>query len=62
LTSFIISKALLSLIKIPLFAVMDVDRATTKGIARPRACGHAITRVVTARSRANSGLSRINLN
>jgi len=35
--SLIVSKAFLSLIRIPLFAVIDVDMATTRGIAKPSA-------------------------
>ena len=52
-TSLTVSKAFLSRMRIPLFAVIEVDRATTKGIAKPSACGHAITRTVTVRVSAN---------
>ena len=56
--SFIISKAFLSLMRIPLFAVIDVDKATTRGIASPRAWGQAITRTVTERVSANWGFPK----
>jgi hypothetical protein len=33
---------------------MEVDRLTTKGMARPRAWGQAMTRTVTVRRKASS--------
>lgn len=49
------SNPVLSLISTPLFAVIEVDKATTRGIARPKAWGQAITNTVTALSKAKSG-------
>src|SRR5690554_8211774 len=48
-TSVVKLYACLSLINNPLLAAIDVLLETTKGIARPNACGHAITSVVTAK-------------
>jgi len=41
--------------RIPWLAAMEVEMATTSGMARPRACGQAITRTETALSSAKSG-------
>ena len=46
--------------RIPLFAVIEVESATTNGIAKPRACGQAITSTVTVLSRAKSGPTKEN--
>ena len=47
LTVRIRSRARRSLTRIPDFAATAVDKAMTSGMARPRACGQAITRTVT---------------
>ena len=39
----------------PFRAPSEVEIAMTNGIARPRACGQAITRTVTVRTSAPSG-------
>ena len=39
----------------PFWAPSDVEIAMTNGIARPRACGQAMTRTVTVRTSAPSG-------
>ena len=38
----------------PLCAPIEVERAVTKGIAKPKACGQAMTNTVTRRSNAKS--------
>ena len=52
------SSAIRSLISTPDFAARSVEMAMTRGIARPRACGQAMTRTVTVRVTASSGLPR----
>jgi len=48
------------LTRIPFLDDTAVEIATTSGIARPRACGHAITSTVTVRSTAPSPSPTIN--
>lgn len=48
------SKATLFLMSSPLCAASAEDMATTRGIARPRACGQVITVTVTALSSENA--------
>ena len=50
------SRASRSLISTPAFAARSVEIAMTSGIARPRACGQAMTSTVTVRITASSGL------
>ena len=40
----------------PFRAPMDVERAATSGMARPSACGHAMTNTVTMRVSASPTL------
>ena len=48
------SSARRSLTRMPFFADTAVDSAITSGMARPRACGQAITSTVTVRTMASS--------
>ena len=48
------SSASRSLTRIPALAATAVDSAITSGMARPRACGQAITSTVTVRTTASS--------
>ena len=41
-------------------AAIEVERATTKGIANPNACGQAIMNTVTIRSSASGKFSKNN--
>ena len=50
------SSAIRSLMSTPDFAARSVEIAMTSGIARPRACGQAMTSTVTVRTTASSGL------
>jgi hypothetical protein len=50
------SNANRSLTRIPALAATAVESAMTNGIARPSACGQAITRTVTVRTTASSTL------
>ena len=52
------SNAMRFLISTPARAACSVEMAITSGMARPRACGQAITRTVTVRMTASSGLPR----
>ena len=53
------SKAVLFLMSNPLCAESAVDLATTKGTAKPKACGQQITITVTMRSMANAKVSPV---
>src|SRR5690625_7704916 len=48
------SKAVLLRMSKPFCAEMDVEMATTKGTAKPKACGQEITITVTILSNANT--------
>ena len=56
---FIFSREVLFWINKPFLAEILVRRETTSGTARPKACGHAITKTETARSRAKLKLELI---
>ena len=49
------SRAIRSLIRTPDLAAFSVERAITSGMARPRACGQAMTSTVTVRVTASVG-------
>ena len=53
------SSAIRSLMSTPDFAARSVEIAMTSGIARPKACGQAMTSTVTVRTTASSGLPMV---